>query len=148
MEFNSLHRIDENITQKKATSERGSVSIETVFYIIIFAVTFFGGVELARGIALRNALDTGTWEAARYLSVTPGDWAGADNIIRQSVSNSPLGSAYAPQVSVSVNMPSSAFSSPFSVRASVPFQATIPLVGGLTQRTIQTEHTLRIEAYP
>lgn len=138
----------ENIMLKKAKSERGSVSIETVFYIIIFAVTFFGGVELARGIALRHALDTGTWEAARYLSINPGDWAGADNVIRQSVSNSPLGSAYASQVSVSVNMPSSAFSSPFSVQASVPYRVTIPLVGTLNQRTIQTEHTLRIEAYP
>jgi len=128
--------------------ERGTISIETVFFIIIFAVAFFGGVELARGVALRHALDAGTWEATRYLSIHPGDWSGADNIIRQAVSRSPLGSGYASQVSVTVNMPSSAFGEPFSVTADVPFQATLPLVGGLTQRTLTSEHTLRIEAYP
>lgn len=128
--------------------ERGTISVETLFFIIIFAVAFFGAVALARGVALRHALDAGTWEATRYLSIHPGDWSAADTIIRQAVGRSPLGSGYASQVNIAIDMPSSSFGEPFSVTASVPFQTTIPLVGGLTQRTIQTEHTLRIEAYP
>ena len=129
-------------------TERGSLSVETIFYVIIFAVTFFGAVELGRGVVARHALDSGVWEATRYLSIHPSDWTTADTIIRNSVANSPVGGSLASQVVITVDMPDSSFGSQFRVRAEAPFQAIVPLIGAMTPRTIYAEHTLRIEAYP
>ena len=125
----------------------GAVAVESLFFLMLFLVAFFAAVELGQGIALKHALDLGVYRAARYLSLVPEDWSTAEAIVREEVGRAVLGGD--PQaVSVTVDMPGTSFSTPFSVRAEYPFQADVPLVPGLSGRTLVAEHGLRIERYP
>jgi Flp pilus assembly protein TadG len=122
-------------------------TIETLFFIILFVILFFGAVELGRAIALKHSLDVGVYRAARYLSIDPDDWAGAEAMIRAEVADNVLGGSYSTSVVVTMDMPDSSFGSVFTVRAELPYQALVPLVP-LAPRTLASEHAQSIERYP
>jgi Flp pilus assembly protein TadG len=135
------------LLRRALRDQTGAVAIETLFFLLIFLVSFFGAVELGQGIAVKQSLDLGVYRAARYLSLAPEDWDTATAIVREEVGRSVLGGN--PQaVTVTIEMPDTSFSTPFSVRAEYPFQATVPLVPGLSGRTLVSEHGMRIERYP
>lgn len=123
----------------------GAVSIEMVFFLVIFVVTFFGAVEMARAISVKHALDVGTYRAARYLSLVPSDQAMARHMIQSELDANVLGGAGS--VLMTVDMPSQSFQTVFSVTAQVPYQPVIPLML-FTPKTLRVTHAQSIEAYP
>ena len=125
--------------------ERGSVSIEMVFFLLIFVVTFFGAVEMAREISVKHALDVGTYRAARYLSIVPSDQTTARNMIQKELDNNVLGGAGS--VQMVVDMPSQSFQTIFSVKAQVPYNPVVPLVI-FAPKSLSVTHSQSIEAYP
>ena len=125
--------------------ERGAVSIEMVFFLLIFVVTFFGAVEMAREISVKHALDVGTYRAARYLSIVPSDQTTARNMIQKELDANVLGGAGS--VQMVVDMPSQSFQTIFSVKAQVPYNPVVPLVV-FAPKSLSVTHSQSIEAYP
>ena len=125
--------------------EHGIAAVEHVFFLVIFVLVFFGSVELAREISVKHALDVGTYRAARYLSLVPGDAATARAMIQSELDNNVLGGAGA--VQVNVDMPCATFQCLFSVTAQVPYQPVIPLMV-FAPKTLSVTHEQSIEAYP
>jgi len=126
-------------------SDRGSVSIEMVFFLLIFVIAFFGAVEMARAISVKHALDVGTYRAARYLSIVPSDHATARNMIQIELDRNVLGGAGS--VQMTVEMPSQVFQTVFSVTAEIAYQPVIPLMV-FAPKTLRVVHAQSIEAYP
>ena len=125
--------------------ERGTVSVEMVFFLLIFVVTFFGAIEMAREVSVKHALDVGTYRAARYLSIVPNDQLAARNMIQNELNANVLGGAGS--VVMTVDMPSQSFQTVFSVIADVPYQPVIPLMI-FAPKTLRVIHSQSIEAYP
>jgi hypothetical protein len=125
--------------------QSGSVSIEMVFFLLIFVVAFFGAIEMAREVSVKHALDVGTYRAARYLSIVPNDQLTARNMIQNELNANVLGGAGS--VVVTVDMPSPSFQTVFSVTADVPYQPVIPLMV-FAPKTLRVIHSQSIEAYP
>ncbi len=126
-------------------SESGAVSIEMVFFLLIFVVAFFGAVEMAREISVKHALDVGTYRAARYLSIVPSDQTTARNMIQSELDSNVLGGAGT--VQMTVNMPRQSFQTIFSVTAQVNYQPVVPFII-FAPKTLQVTHSQSIEAYP
>ena len=126
-------------------ADLGSVSIEMLFFLLIFVVAFFGAVEMAREVSVKHALDVGTYSAARYLSIVPGDQMTARNMIQTELDSNVLGGAGS--VQMMVNMPSQSFQTVFSVTAEVAYQPVIPLMV-FAPKTLRVVHSQSIEAYP
>lgn len=127
------------------TQERGTASVEMVFVLLIFSVLFFGALELAREVAVKHALDVGTYRAARYLSLVPQDETTARNLIQTELDANVLGRAG--NVTLQVEMPSPTFQTEFRVIAQVSYQPLIPLLW-FAPKTLQVIHAQSIEAYP
>ena len=79
------------LLRRALRDQTGAVAIETLFFLLIFLVSFFGAVELGQGIAVKQSLDLGVYRAARYLSLAPEDWDTATAIVREEVGRSVLG---------------------------------------------------------
>jgi Flp pilus assembly protein TadG len=126
-------------------SECGAVSVEMVFFLLIFAVTFFGAIEMAREVSVKHALDVGTYRATRYLSLVPGDTATARALIQSELNSNVLGGAGS--VQMSVDMPSQAFQAVFSVTAQIPYHPVVPFVL-FAPRMLTVTHSQSIEKYP
>lgn len=124
---------------------RGAVSAETAFFLLIFAVLFFGAVELAREISVKHALDVGTYRATRYLSLVPHDWTTAQTMIQTELDHNVLGGAGV--VQTTITMPCVTFQCAFDVTAQVAYQPVIPFMV-FAPKTLQIIHTQSIEAYP
>lgn len=127
------------------TFDQGSVSVEMVFFLLIFVVAFFGAIEMAREVSVKHALDVGTYRAARYLSIVPNDQATARNMIQNELNANVLGGTGS--VVMTVDMPSQTFQTVFSVTAQVAYQPVIPLML-FAPKTLQVIHSQSIEAYP
>lgn len=126
-------------------SSRGAVSIEMLFFVLIFVVAFFGAVEMAREISVKHALDAGTYRATRYLSIVPFDQATAIQMIQDELDANVLGGAG--NVQVTVDMPGEWFQAIFSVAAQVNYQPVVPLMV-FAPKTLTVTHSQSIEAYP
>ena len=124
--------------------------------LMLLALLVFGGVELSRGVAVRQALDSGCGAAVRALSLDPGQWSFAGNLIQQSVQQDVMGAG--PVVSVQVydsaNTPRSSawlsgspFGTVFILEASAPFQADIPFLPN-SPMSIRVRHWGIVERYP
>ncbi len=133
------------IRSRTSVGTRGAVSVEMLFFLLIFVVTFFGAVEMAREISVKHALDVGTYRAARYLSLVPWDQAFARQMIQSELDANVLGGAGT--VQMSVDMPSQSFQSIFSVTAQVPYQPVVPLIL-FAPKALSITHAQSIEAYP
>ncbi len=129
----------------RPSSELGTVSVEMVFFLLIFVVAFFGAIEMAREVSVKHALDVGTYRAARYLSIVPSDQTTARNMIQTELDANVLGGAGS--VQMAVNMPSQSFQTIFSVTAQVPYQPVVPLII-FAPKTLSVTHSQSIEAYP
>ncbi len=62
----------------------GQSAVEALLGTILFVTLIFGGLELARAVSLKQALDRGAFEGARYLA-THGDVAGTTPVVRAAV---------------------------------------------------------------
>ena len=134
-----------SFTRSVHPSQHGTVSIEMVFFLLIFVVAFFGAMEMAREVSVKHALDVGTYRAARYLSIVPNDQLTARNMIQKELDSNVLGGAGS--VAMTVDMPSQSFQTVFNVTADVPYQPVIPLMI-FAPKTLRVIHSQSIEAYP
>ncbi len=126
-------------------SDGGAASIEMVFFLLIFAVTFFAAVEMAREVSVKHALDVGTYRAARYLSLVPGDATTARTMIQTELDGNVLGGGGT--VQMTVDMPSQSFQAIFSVTAQVAYQPAVPLIL-FAPKVLSVTHSQSIEKYP
>lgn len=124
---------------------RGAVSVEMVFFLLVFTITLFGAVEMAREISVKHALDVGTYRAARYLSLVPNDLATARNMVQAELDANVLGGAGS--VQLSVDMPSQSFQASFSLAAEVSYQPSVPMMV-FAPKSLRVTHSQSIEAYP
>lgn len=124
--------------------------------LILLGLLIFGGIELSRGVAIRQALDSGAGASVRALSLDPGQWNFAADVIQQSVDQNMMGAG--PAVSVQVydaaNNPRSSawlsgspFGTAFVLEASAPFRADIPFLPA-SAVTIRVRHWGIVERYP
>ncbi len=134
----------------------GQAAVEALLVLMILALLIFGGIELSRGVAIRQALDSGTGAAVRAVSLDPAQWGFATGMIQSSVDQNMLGDAPTATVQVldSAGTPRSAawlsgspFGTSFILEASAPFQADIPFLPG-SAITIRVRHWGIVERYP
>lgn len=134
----------------------GQVAVEALLVVILFGLLIFGGIELSRGVAIRQALDSGTGAATRALSLDPAQWGFATNLVQQSVNQNVMGTQ--PPVTMQVYDTSSTprssawlsgspFGTGFIIEAAVPFQADIPFLPD-SAVTIRVRHWGIVERYP
>ncbi len=134
----------------------GQAAVEALLVLMILGLLIFGGIELSRGVAIRQALDSGTGAAVRAVSLDPTQWTYATGMIQSSVDQNILGGAPTTTVQVldSAGVPRSAawlsgspFGTAFILEASAPFQADIPFLPG-SAITIRVRHWGIVERYP
>jgi len=140
-------------------NERGQGILEFLLVLPVVVGLLFGGVELARGVGLRHALDGGTAVAVRALSLDPTQWAWAVQAVEQSLNDNPLGNSgnvgslmvRAYDSSGNVLSPATLAALPFGTRfrleASVDYTPDFLLFSGHTV-TIRVEHQGIVERYP
>jgi Flp pilus assembly protein TadG len=137
-------------------TDSGQASVEALLVLMILGMLIFGGIELSQGVAVRQALDSGTGAAARALSLDPAQWSFALGVIQQSVDQNVMGAN--PSVTVQVmdstgNLRSAAwlsgspFGTTFILEASAPFQVSIPFLPA-SATTIRVRHWGIVERYP
>jgi hypothetical protein len=136
--------------------ERGQASVELLFGILILALLTLGGIALAQGIALRQALDSGTGVAVRSLTLDPSGWGAATSLIQRHVDSNALG--LHPIVTVQAYDSNGAAISPatlsalpfgtaFVLEARALFDFDVPLLG-VTSYTLRVRHWGIVERYP
>lgn len=137
-------------------SNSGQAAVEALLVLMILGLIIFGGIELSQGVAVRQALDSGTGAAVRAVSLDPTKWSFASTIIQESVTQNVMGAR--PTVSVQIydagNTPRSSawlsgspFGTAFILEASAPFQADIPFLPN-SAITIRVRHWGIVERYP
>ena len=141
------------------TRERGQSVLELMLALPVIAGLLFGGVELARGVGLRSALDSGVSVAARTLSLDPAQWSWAVQAIQDSLDANPLGdsgnvgalSVTAYDAAGNTLSPAALAGLPFGTRfrlaASVEYTPDFLLFSSHTV-TIRVEHRGIVERYP
>ncbi|MBU4353053.1 MAG: pilus assembly protein, partial [Nanoarchaeota archaeon] len=82
--------------------QRGQAVLEFLLVLMILVPLLFGGIELARGVGIRHALDSGVGVATRALSLDPAQWNWSVSVINQTVSGNPLGGGSVSAVTVTV----------------------------------------------
>jgi hypothetical protein len=127
---------------------KGTTSIEYILGTMLFLLLAFGALEFARAAAIKHTLGVGSWQAARYLSLTPWDETTAEALARQSIRDSLFGGNPASAVvSFSFSDPARRFGTTVAVRIEMPYRALVPLMN-LAPRTLTGESAVLVEAWP
>lgn len=135
---------------------RGQAAVEALLVLMILALVIFGGIELSRGVAMRQALDSGAGAAVRALALDPSQWTFAGNIVQQGVDQNVPGAKSSTSLKVydasgtlrsSAWLSGSPFGTSFVLEASAPFQADIPFLSEPLV-TIRVRHWGIVERYP
>ena len=136
--------------------QKGQASIEALLMLMLLSLLILGGIELSRGVAIRQALDSGTGAAVRALSLDPTQWSFASGVVQQEVYQNVMGAGPAITVQVydsantlrsSAWLSGSPFGTSFILEASAPFQADIPFLPD-NALTIRVRHWGIEERYP
>ena len=129
---------------QKAT--RGQSAVEALLGTILFVTLIFGGLELARAVSLKQALDRGAFEGARYLA-THGNLAGTTPVVQAAVGRAILGADPA-QASVSTTWtPATSYGDSVCVTATYATTIDMPLVAAVA-RNLSATHCTPYEVYP
>jgi len=139
--------------------KRGATVVTYALLFPIFVLLIFGGFEVWKIISIKQSLNAGTYQAARYLSNEgkglpddPDDWeaeaaAIAEGIIAQKLGEGFAGSDAAFEVEVTIETPDrSKCEWLFSVRAELPLPWTtvIPYLPSKNMVLVE-QHTSYIE---
>ncbi len=146
-------RIDQLTTRQK-----GQASLELLLVLLSLLPLFLGGIELARGVSARHAINSGVGAATRALSLDPSQWTWANTVVQGAVSDNVMGggnvSAPVLRAYDSNGSPLSAaaldnlsFGSVFQIEATATYQPDIPFVAG-QGITLQARHWGIVERYP
>ena len=136
--------------------EKGQAAVELLLALLILVLVTYAGIELSRGVAIRQALDSGTAASVRALSLDPTQWTYSSNLVQQSVQQNVMGTN--PAITIKVYdstgtahsaawLSGSPFSTGFILESSAPFQADIPFLT-LSPITITVRHWGIVERYP
>ena len=135
---------------------RGQAAVEALLVLIILVLVIFGGIEVSRGVAVRQALDSGAGAAVRALALDPSQWTFAGTIVQQGVNQNVLGIKPTTTLKVydasgtlrsSAWLSGSPFGTSFVLEASAPYQADIPFLAEPLV-TIRVRHWGIVERYP
>ena len=125
---------------------RGQSAVEALLGTLLFVTLIFGGLELARAVSLKQALDRGAFEGVRYLA-THGDVAGTTPVVRAAVARAIL-CANPTQASVNTTWTAAArYGDSVCVTASYATTIDMPLVAAVA-RTLSATHCTPYEVYP
>jgi hypothetical protein len=136
--------------------QRGQASVEALLVLMILGMVIFGGIELRRGVAIRQALDSSTGAAVRALSLNPSQWNYARDLIQTGTNQNVMGASVGTSLRVldaagiirsSAWLSGSPFGTTFILEASAPFQADIPFLSEPVL-TIRVQHWGIVERYP
>ena len=142
----------------KKMRESGQTVLEMLLVLLILIPLFFGGIELARGVAVRHALDGGTGLAVRALSLDPTAWEWARGIVWQEVNGNVLGERGIGSPDLQVYDSSGAllspgalavlpFGTPFRLEGQLSYSPQLLLIPSQTIR-VQVSHWGIVERYP
>jgi hypothetical protein len=142
----------------KIEKESGQAVLEMLLVLLILVPLFFGGIELARGVAVRHALDGATGLAVRALSLDPAAWEWAREIVWQEVDENVLGESGIGSPELEVYDSSGAllspgalaglpFGTPFRLEGQLSFTPQLPLIPAQTIQ-VQVSHWGIVERYP
>ena len=145
-------------TQKLGLNQgqRGQAAAEALLVLMILLLVIFGGIELSRGVAIRQALDSSASMATRALSLDPTQWSYAQNILQEGIKQNVMGGELSTHLQVydaagvlrsSAWLSGSPFGTTFILEASAPFQADIPFLSEPVL-TIRVQHWGIVERYP
>jgi hypothetical protein len=143
-------------SQEGKRKNGGQASVEALLVLMLLGLLIFGGIELSRGVAVRQALDSGCGAAVRALSLDPGQWTFSANLVQQSVQQNVMGGGAAVSLKVydsantlrsSAWLSGSPFGTTFILEASAPFQTNIPFLVDQAI-TIRVRHYGIVERYP
>lgn len=138
------------------SDSKGQAAVEALLVLMVLAMVIFGGIELSRGVAMRQALDSSAGAAVRALSLDPTQWSYAKNLIQEGTNQNVMGTAEATTIQVfdaagtprsSAWLSGSPFGTTFILEASAPFQADIPFLSEPIM-TIRVQHWGIVERYP
>lgn len=130
--------------------------VELLLVLMILTLVIFGGIELSRGVALRQALDSGTAAAVRALSLNPAETSFAQGLVQSGVEENVIGGEAPARLQIydaAGNLRSSAwlsgspFGTSFILEGSAPFQPVIPFLPD-SSYTIRVRHWGIVERYP
>ena len=138
------------------SDSKGQAAVEALLVLMLLALVIFGGIELSRGVAMRQALDSSAGAAVRALSLDPTQWSYAKNLIQEGTNQNVMGTVEATTIQVfdaagtprsSAWLSGSPFGTTFILEASAPFQADIPFLSEPIM-TIRVQHWGIVERYP
>jgi Flp pilus assembly protein TadG len=138
------------------SDSKGQAAVEALLVLMVLALVIFGGIELSRGVAIRQALDSSAGAAVRALSLDPSQWSYAKNLIQEGTNQNVMGTVEATTIQVfdaagtprsSAWLSGSPFGTTFILEASAPFQADIPFLSEPIM-TIRVQHWGIVERYP
>ena len=138
------------------SDSKGQAAVEALLVLMVLALVIFGGIELSRGVAMRQALDSSAGAAVRALSLDPTQWSYAKNLIQEGTNQNVMGTVEATTIQVfdaagtlrsSAWLSGSPFGTTFILEASAPFQADIPFLSEPIM-TIRVQHWGIVERYP
>ncbi len=138
------------------SDSKGQAAVEALLVLMVLALVIFGGIELSRGVAIRQALDSSAGAAVRALSLDPSQWSYAKNLIQEGTNQNVMGTDEATTIQVfdaagtlrsSAWLSGSPFGTTFILEASAPFQADIPFLSEPLM-TIRVQHWGIVERYP
>ena len=135
---------------------QGQAAVEALLVIMLLVTVILGGIELSRGISVRQALDSSAAAATRALSLDPTQWSFAGSLVKGAVDQNVMGAGPVSSIQLydasgnarsSAWLGSSPFGTAFILEASAPFQADIPFLA-TPNITIQVRHWGIVERYP
>lgn len=134
------------------TGEEGASLVQTFLILPILLLVVIGGYQVWKAHSVRESLRSGTYQAARYLSINPnvGSWlltARYDFIVPELVNNGLVEREVAEQVVVFAPRPPLECNQPFTIRAELPWRAVIPFLEREDWRLV-SEHNGRIVCAP
>lgn len=120
----------------------GQAAVESLMVIVILVLIIFSGIELGRGVALRQSLDSATEVAARLLSLDPTQWAAANSIVTAEISRNMMGGSGVTATMQVLDssgavrsrawLESAPFQTVFAVEVTAPFTPDIPFLSSTT----------------
>ncbi|MGD9001363.1 MAG: hypothetical protein PVF04_01770 [Anaerolineae bacterium] len=107
--------------------------VQWLLMLPIFLLVVLGGYEVWKAYSVRESLRSGTYQAARFLSINPdtGDWLGTirdDFIVPELANNGLVGEEIAEQVGILAPQPDLECGETFIITAELPWRAVIPFV--------------------
>jgi hypothetical protein len=136
--------------------EEGQAAVEFLLVLLLLILVIFGGFEISRGVAIRQALDSGCAASVRVLSLNPSDSTFAEEIVQSSVEQNIMGSKPTSTIQIydaagnlrnAAWLSGSTFGTSFILEGSAPYQADIPFLPK-TLLTIRVRHWGTVERYP